>query len=210
MRELLQVHLQDRQYRAMLTRYHFVEHDLEQLKQIGGLVESEASPAIYYDVIGENVAVAGVRDSAVKTERVAVIVTLGSGVDELQDRYMLRERLTEGYMVECVSMELLRLAYEQAAEHIHERLGGWMSGFQFVGDQIPFEHMEEIFGYLAPQEVNYNEAYMLRPKKTVVFLTNLCDERAGSYCHICEDCTNLTCQNRNLTYGFQRIFGERG
>lgn len=210
MRELLYLHLQDKQYRGMLTRYHFAEHDLEQLKQIGGLVESEASPAMYYDVIGENMAALGARDSAAQTERVAVIVTLGSGVDGLQDRYMLRERLTEGYMVECVSMELLRLAYEQAAEHIHERLRKWMSGFAFVGDQIPYEHMEEIFGCLAPQEVSYNEAYMLSPKKTVVFLTNLCDERADSYCHICEDCTNLTCPNRNLTYGFQRIFGERG
>lgn len=78
-------------------------------------------------------------------------------LQDKQYRDMQRERLTERYMVECVSMELLRLAYEQAAEHIHERLGKWMSGFAFVGDQIPYEHMEEIFGYLGPQDVSYNE-----------------------------------------------------
>lgn len=240
MQETLQLHLQDKQYRDILARYHFEEHDLERLSQVGSLVKEAAAPTMYHGTFVQEAANDGRRNGGLPSERLAVIVTLGGGVDELQNRYTQKERLTEGYMVECISMELLRIAYEQAADRIHAHTGKWMSGFEFVGDAIPFTYMKEIFRLLDPQEVSYNQAYMLTPKKTVVFLTDLCEERKDSYCHICANCTYLACPNRmignghnpeelwggrstvesdvevhgarikqNLTYGYQRIFGER-
>lgn len=229
MRERLQLHIKDMQYREIIARYHFAENDLEQLRQVGSLVGEEAKPVIYYGAFAQEEAGGKEGNSALSFERLSVIVTLGSGVDELQNRYAKKERLTESYMVECISMELLRVAYEQAAERIHVHTGKWMSGFEFVGDKIPFDCMEEIFRHLAPQEVSFNQAYMLSPKKTVVFLTDLCEERKGSYCHVCGNCSYISCPDRvaesvqstmelgatpqitesgrNLTYGYQRIFG---
>ena len=221
MQEKLQLHLQEKQYRDMLVQYHFGEHDLEQLRQIGSLIEQAAEPMMYYGLFTRGVEDDEASDDTSSVDRTAVIVTLGSGVDELQNRYTQRERLTESYMTECIGMEFLRAAYEQAAERIHAYTGRWISDFEFVGDKIPFTYMEEAFRLLEPQEVSYNQAYMLTPKKTAVFLTNLCDERKDSYCHICEDCTYLVCPNRvkdsgnaalgkNLTYGYQKIFGDKG
>lgn len=238
MRELLQLHLHDKQYKDMLARYHFGEHNLEQLRQIGNLVEEAAEPVMYYEVFVQDEAKGNGSGGESTSERLAVIVTLGGDVDELQERYVQRERLTESYMIECIGMELLKAAYEQAAERIYAHTGKWMSGFEFVGERVPLDNIEVIFRRLAPQEVSYNRAYMLTPKKSVVFLTDLCDERKDSYCHVCADCTYLTCPNRrgadtvpklndnhktmesdsghgaetkqNLTYGYQRIFGEKG
>ncbi len=208
MREILQVGLQDEQYTAMLARYHFALRDLEQLKQVGGLAQQVSEPVMYWEKEED-------------TGRIAVIVTLGGGIDELQSRYLAKERLSESYMAECTGMELLRAAYEQTAQRIHDRTGKWPTDFSFVGDREPFSRMEEIFGRLAPEGVSYNQAYMLTPKKTVVFLTGLCGERKDSYCRICTDCANLSCPNRlpddeagrpqeteNLNYGYQRIFGK--
>lgn len=131
----------------------------------------------------------------------SVIVTLGDGVDELQNQYMRKERVSESYMMECIGMEFLRAAYEQTAEHIHAYTGRWMSDFEFIGDKIPFTYMEEIFRLLKLQEVKYNQAYMLTLKKTVVFITDLCTERKGSCCHVCAECSYLECSNRKITDG---------
>lgn len=248
MQEKLQLRLQEKQYRDMLVRYHFGEHDLEQLRQIGNLVEEAMEPVMHYEVFTRKADERVAGDDISSIDCMAVIVTLGSGVDELQNRYTQRESLTKSYMTECIGMELLRAAYEQAAESIHVYTGRWMSGFEFVGDKIPFTYMEEIFRLLEPQGVSYNQAYMLTPKKTVVFLANLCDERKYSYCHVCAECSCLACpsrkkidgedasesrgykmersgdedhikssnnvhreteRSRNLTYGYQKIFGTR-
>lgn len=48
MQEQLQLCLQEKQYRNMLVRYHFGENNLEQLRQIGSLVEEAMRPMMYY------------------------------------------------------------------------------------------------------------------------------------------------------------------
>lgn len=204
MQEKLQLHLQEKQYRDMLVQYHFGEHDLERLKQIGSLAEQAMEPMMYYGSFMQGAEERTASDNISLADCMAVVVTLGIGVDELQNRYMQKERMSESYMVECIGMELLRIAYEQAAERIHAYTGRWMSDLEFVGDKVPLTCMEEIFSLLNPQGIGYNQAYMLTPKKTVVFLTDLCTERKESYCHVCAECTYLLCPNRNLTYGYQK------
>ncbi len=168
--------------------------------------------------------------------QLAVIVSLGDKVDVLQNEYIDKERLTEGYMIECISMELLKTAYELTAQKIWEKYGLWMSGFVFLGERYPLELTENVFRLLAPENISYNQAYMLTPKKTVVFMAALHKERKASYCHICDTCSNLQCPNRqstgktkelekgkasgelsvetrqnrvsNLNYGYQKIFGK--
>lgn len=175
-------------------------------------------------------------DQVKKGTQLAVIVSLGAKVDALQNEYIRKERLTEGYMIECIGMELLKIAYEQAAEKIWERFGLWIGAFEFLGERYPLELTEDVFRLLVPEEISYNQAYMLTPKKTVVFMTTLKQERKDGYCHICDACSNLQCPNRqnaeetkepekrtghsigfakakqnqsvNLNYGYQRIFGK--
>lgn len=142
----------------------------------------------------------------------AVAVSLGENIDILQNEYISRECLTEAYMIECIGMELLKNAYELAAEKIRDQYGLWTGGFEFLGERYPLEMTGAVLGLLAPDAITYNAAYMLMPKKTVVFMTALQEERRNGYCHVCDTCSNLRCPNRinavHLNYGYQRIFGK--
>lgn len=245
MKETLQVRLQEKQYREMLRQYHFRQSDLEQLICLGDILQRTAQPVMYYapchidggetpddqnmTSVSEKERAASLR--AAPSERVqegtqlAVIVTLGARPDALQNEYVAKERLTEGYMIECLGMELLKAAYEMTAQKLWEKYGLWLSGFSFLGEQYPLEWTQDIFRLLAPEGISYNQAYMLAPKKTVVFVTTLQREREDGYCRVCDACGNLQCPNRysaktpdkereaqeappNLNYGYQRIFGK--
>ncbi len=230
MKETLTLRLQEEQYRAMLTAYHFRETDLEQLRCLGANLQRIIEPVMYYAPWREAEREKERGTQAGEGTRLAVIVSLGAEADALQNEYIRKERLTESYMIECIGMELLKTAYELTAEKLWEAYGLWLSGFVFPGEGCPLEWTEDIFRLLAPEGIAYNQAYMLTPKKTVAFLTTLQKERQASYCHICDRCSNLRCPNRqpshkikpvgeknahrpdtasvNLNYGYQRIFGK--
>lgn len=183
MRRTLHLYIEEKQYEDMIRRYHFWERDLVRLREMGRMTQEASSSEVYFEVSEDG-------------KRVPVIVTLGSGVDKLQERYMERVRMTESYMIECVAMELLENAYGQIAECIYACTGMWMSGIDFLGDKIPLGSMEEIFQRLKPQRIMYNQAYMLTPRKTVVFFTDLCMECRDGYRNVCTDCGNISCINR--------------
>lgn len=220
MKEILQIRLQEEHYKAMLAQYHFRLMDLEQLKCLGEILLRTIDPVMYYipcriTDTGDNAAGTQIlrTDQVKEGTQLAVIVSLGAKVDALQNEYVRKERLTEGYMIECIGMELLKMAYELTAEKLWKQFGLWMGAFSFLGDRYPLEMTEDVFRLIAPEEISYNQAYMLTPKKTVVFMTTLQQERKDGYCHICDACSNLQCPNRqnqsvNLNYGYQRIFGK--
>lgn len=235
--DTLNLHLEEKQYKDLIERYHFTREDLQRLKWLGKLAVKAAMPEMYCGIMdesssdGEIKAPAAGSDGGIKApaagsggaireagqlcdkhggraedKRLAVIVTLGSGFDMLQERYMQRGRLSEGYMLECIGMELLCNAYEQTAERIYGRTGMWISGFDFLGDREPLSRMTEIFQKIQPREIQYNQAYMLTPKKTVIFLTDLCEKRKESYCHVCTDCGNMNCPNRKTEERITKMY----
>ncbi len=200
MRETLQPYIADNTYEQMLSRYHFRSADEGKLRILTDQLLKKAAPAVYFG--GKN---------PEAESRLAVLVTLGAGVDDLQEAYTLKEKLMESYMIECIAMELLQNAYEQTADIIYSHYGHWMGGFDFLGDSVPVKRMEEVFAILQPEEISYNQAYMLLPKKTVAFYTTLTDSRKAAYCNVCSTCSHTKCIHRkgNLTYGYQQIFGKQ-
>ena len=226
MREIFQIRLQEEQYRRMLKRYHFGEADSDLLVCMGDTLQQIAEPVMYYepcsivDSAGRltRIRMADVEESSKPVGckegmQLAVLVSLGEKVDALQNEYVAKDQLTEGYMIECIGMELLQTAYAKSAEILWKQSGLWMGGFEFLGDKYPLEWTEDIFNLLQPEDIAYNKAYMMTPKKSVVFLTTLHRERRQSYCHVCESCSNLQCPNRqkqasHMNYGYQRIFGK--
>lgn len=201
MRERLEPYIGEKAYAEILSRYHFEKRDEERIRGLADRLLLEAEPLLYYAPC-----------SLKEQERLAVLVTLGAGVDALQDACMEKERLTESYMVECIAMELLGNAYEQSAERIYDHYGLWIGRFEFLGSAAPIEETEALFRLLEPREISYNQAYMFTPKKTVAFYTTLTKKRQTSYCNQCDACRNTKCAHRksHLTYGYQQIFGERG
>lgn len=199
MREKLEPYIEESAYAQILARYHFRESDEPQIRALTERLLTAADPLLYYAPCG------GEEES-----RLAVLVTLGAGVDDLQKVCTEQGRLGESYMIECIAMELLGNAYEQSAEKIYGYYGLWISGFAFLGDETPIEEMETLFRILEPQEISYNQAYMLTPKKTVAFYTTLTKKRQEAYCNQCGSCRNTRCAHRraHLTYGYQQIFGK--
>lgn len=201
-------------YQMLIKQYHFDAENVDILTRIGKQVYGSSVPILWYgflhksDVMRENTSPDDIL--------LCAIVTLGKGVDDLQAQYNDREQLSSSYMVECISMELLRAAYEQIGEIIYRKHGHWLADMSFLGEKYPLTLMDHLFPLLNPTDVSYNKAYMLLPKKTVVFISELQETRNGSICRTCDSCSNLTCANRlkresavNLTYGYQRIF-EKG
>lgn len=201
MRKTLHPYIAENVCQQILSRYHFQETDALQIRSLIKQLYQVMDAAVYFGC-----------KSPEEQSRLAVLVTLGAGVDDLQEEYTVGEHLTESYMIECISMELLKNAYEQAAEKIYNHYGLWMGEFDFLGEKVPIEIMEEMFTILEPEEISYNQAYMLIPKKTVAFYTTLTDSRKKAYCNMCRTCSHTKCVHRqgNLTYGYQRIFGENG
>lgn len=200
MREKLEPYIEESAYAQILTRYHFEKRDEGRICALAARLLSVAAPTLYYAPL-----------DAKEQSRLAVLVTLGAGVDELQDACTEDGQLGESYMVECLAMELLGNAYEQSAERIYDHYGLWIGRFDFLGSAVPIEETEMLFRLLRPQEISYNQAYMFAPKKTVAFYTTLTQKRQASYCNQCDACRNTRCAHRrgHLTYGYQQIFGKR-
>lgn len=200
MREKLEPYIEERAYAQILSRYHFDKAQEGQIRALAKRLLSVAAPVLYHAPC-----------SLEEQNRLAVLVTLGAGVDGLQDICTEEGRLGESYMVECIAMELLGNAYEQSAEKIYSHYGLWMGRFDFLGSALPIEETEALFRILEPLEISYNQAYMLTPKKTVAFYTALTQKRQASYCNQCDACRNTRCAHRRsrLTYGYQQIFGKR-
>lgn len=200
MRERLHPYIDENAMPQIVSRYHFRKQDEDKMQVLIQRLCQISEAVVYF------------ADKEQEETRLAVLVTLGAGVDALQEEYTAAGQLTESYMIECIAMELLKNAYEQAADRIYNYYGLWMEGFDFLGERVPMEAMEEMFALLKPEEISYNQAYMLTPKKTVAFYTTLTDSRKTAYCNLCRTCSHTKCIHRkgNLTYGYQRIFGERG
>lgn len=153
-----------------------------------------------------------------------VCITLGPGIDALQEDYLESGLLSEAYMTEIIASELLLKAYPQWNEWLAAQGSCHVKRYYFPGSEpgYPIELLPELLEELeAP--VACTEAYCLLPKKSVAFYAELTEEQ-GTVCEgICAGCGSSNCPNRMekngavnyvpdmtdrpFTYGYRRIFG---
>lgn len=156
-----------------------------------------------------------------------VSLTLGAGVDRLQEQYLSQGLLTEGYMVESLSSELLLQGYGAYNRAVEEETPYHVRRYHFLGSEAAYP-IQQLKGLLQRLEmpVTCNEAYCMVPKKSVAFVAELTREQ-GIHCQgICVGCRSANCPNRMeeglqlnrliadmtdvpLSYGYSRIFGRR-
>lgn len=138
-------------------------------------------------------------DCGEKTDAVyeGVVMTLGTGLDCLQESYHKKGMLTESYMLEALASELLLHGYKAYNRHVREA-GGWhVARYHFPGSEksLPLEMLSDMLSRFSVQ-VSCNEAFCIMPKKSVVFLAELTQDETVRCEGICVGCENAGCSNR--------------
>lgn len=160
---------------------------------------------------------------SVKQEQ--VVMSLGNGVDCLQERYSERELLSQSYMIEVLASELLLQGYAAYNRYIKKNTDWHVARYHFLGSEedFPLEKLPALLKELTPL-VTCNSAFCMLPKKSVAFIAELTQDDKVRCRGICVGCNNLNCSNRiadsglawkrlsgitdmPLTYGYGRIFG---
>ncbi len=160
------------------------------------------------------------KDSDTIYENVAM--SLGNGVDLLQESYCEKGLLLESYMVEVLASELLMRAYDAYNRYVIEHTPYHVARYHFPGSEktLPLEMLPQLLNGIT-QKITCNSAFCMQPKKSVLFISELTQDETISCKGICVGCTNTACPNRveddnlirkrmtdvPLTYGYSRIFG---
>ena len=185
----------------VMRKYHFSTEEKEALQQVYEKVRTYMAPYAIYRI---NTRMRGV--PLLDAEQSALVaMTLGEGVDRLQEYYEREHALSESYMVECVANELLLQMYadfNQSYPKFHRR---YVKRYVFVGEEIPLDGMQkllaEVYGRQPADigqenDITANEYGVLQPSKSVVFFALLSDNPEQRCQGICMNCGNTECENR--------------
>lgn len=153
-------------------------------------------------------------------ERVAM--TLGQGLDRLQDEYSRKGCLTECYMTEALASEILTEGYRAYNRYMKENTPWHVARYYFPGSEelFPLKMLPHILKGFS-LGMSCNEACCIQPKKSVVFVAELTGDASVQCEGICVNCRRIHCPNRiledtmverriadiPLPYGYKRIFG---
>lgn len=157
-------------------------------------------------------------------------MTLGKGLDGLQEEYTEKGLLSVCYMVEALASELLLQAYSAYNKYVASEYPFHVARFHFLGSEeaYPITMLPSLLERLE-MPVSCNEAFCMTPKKSVAFVAELTEDAAVRCPGICVGCkggAGRDCPNRvedglhplrlladmtdvPLSYGYSRIFGKR-
>ncbi|MBD5445141.1 MAG: hypothetical protein HDR29_06270 [Lachnospiraceae bacterium] len=156
----------------------------------------------------------------------SVVMSLGSGVDCLQESYSEKGMLSQSYMIEVLASELLMQGYDAYNRYIRENTDWHVARYHFFGseEEFPLEMLPQLLNELT-LKVTCNSAFCMMPKKSVAFISELTQDESVKCEAVCTGCNNIYCPNRTtddhpakkrmtemtdmpLTYGYSRIFGR--
>lgn len=126
-----------------------------------------------------------------------VVISLGSGVDSLQDRYSSKERLTQSYMIEVLAGELLMQSYEAYNTYVREHTNLHVARYHFPGSEetFPLETLSDLLRGFT-DKVICNAAFCMQPKKSVVFAAELTEDESVQCRGVCVGCNSMHCPNK--------------
>lgn len=155
-----------------------------------------------------------------------VVMSLGNGIDDLQESYSEKGLLSQSYMLEVLASELLLRGYEAYNCYVRENTDRHTARYHFPGSEEAFT-LEMLPNLLKGLEgrISCNAAFCIKPKKSVVFIAELTQDESVQCEGICTGCHNTGCPNRMaeahsgkepptampdmpMTYGYSRIFGK--
>ena len=217
----LQLVLDDKAIDNLIKRYHFSSADRGMLKSLAEAALPLTDGKAYYEI----------KDDGAYA---LCVCTLGAYFDRLQSIYLDKDCISEGYMLDCIGLELLSFSYEQLIKYLQERYGKWAISMEFIGEKYPMEMLPELLREFDGSGISCNEEFMLSPLKSVLFFLSLSDKDVGAKpCDICVNCGNVRCMFRKydserasvqsrpadialqkkqmqMSYGVSRIFSNKG
>ncbi|WP_242839094.1 cob(I)yrinic acid a,c-diamide adenosyltransferase [Butyrivibrio sp. MC2021] len=181
----LNVSLDEACLQEFVRRYHFNDTDKKEIIRLYRQLSPRVHAEFHYVLEG---------DGAV------VVMTLGTAFDELQDSFIQKGDINRAYMVDCLGLEIMSLAYDKIDEKLHELTGKYAGGYVFTGvEELPLSETPRLMALLGQKVVTYNEAYVLLPKKSVLFTVPLYDEKIEKH-DKCAYCSAVSCQLRKAEY----------
>lgn len=194
----------ERFLREICKKYHYLPENLPEIKRIA----ESMRVCVREDAFWQHYISRGDVLSA------GVVMTLGKGIDALQESCDKKGRLSESYVIEILSGEILMQAYEAYNLWMAENMSYYVVRYYFLGsdEAYPMELLPELLKELSCP-VSYNEGYCMIPKKSAAFYALLTKEKAvrcQGICTACErkDCPGRTKESRPLPYGYARILGK--
>ena len=126
-----------------------------------------------------------------------VVMSLGSGVDALQESYGRREMLSESYMLETLANELLMQGYAAYNRYLAEHADWHVAVYHFPGsgEGFPLEMLPGLLEGYGPR-ITCNAAFCISPKKSVAFVAELTQDEKIRCAGICAGCSQIRCPNR--------------
>lgn len=178
------------------VKFHYEETRLEELRAVA----EEMYPLLCREAFWERKQAEG---QAVER----VVMSLGPGVDALQERYSGQGHLSQSYMLEVLAGELLMQGYGAYNRYVAETTDRHVARYHFPGGEeaYPLEMLPDLLKGFHGQ-VTCNEAFCMIPKKSVVFLSELTQDEKVRCEGICEGCNNAHCANRGADGKFISFF----
>ena len=178
----------------IISKYHFDEAAREQIIDIYSQIKECAKPYAVYRINQKATGIRMIDDS----QAAIVAMTLGAGVDELQEEYSLAGCLDEAYMIDCISNELLIHMYEEFNREYGRYHRRYIKKYIFVGDEIPLTDNPKLLEQINTNknEITANEYGVLTPTKSVIFYALLSDNPNEKCQRICANCNNYNCDNK--------------
>ena len=187
----LQITIQPALLQRVSQKYHYMEQDLETLCQVAEQINHALQGQCGFWLVDDKL----VLDNEMT---MSVVMTLGAGIDKLQEKYTALGNFVECYMAEFIADELLLDAYVAFNDWVAANTDHHVKRYHFCGDgaRLPLEQMRKMLTSSACDAVTCNEAYCLKPRKSVVFRAELTTD-VNTICEgICTGCNNEYCANR--------------
>lgn len=189
-----QIPFSQTEYEETLTHCHFQREDIQECAQV------------WQDIVTwETGAGKESRNDWIKAwyryeseKELLVIMTLGAQYDEVIAHYEQNGELLKAYAADCLAMAVLKKGYAMFSDALYQCEKKYPGEFHFLED----EQMKRVPGVLSDMgitEVFCNEAFVMVPQKTVVFLTEMSDKKSEDCAEICENCTRRTCARKTCT-----------
>ncbi|MCM1174120.1 MAG: hypothetical protein NC341_03610 [Blautia sp.] len=208
------------------VKFHYEETRAEELRAAA----EEMLPFLYREAFwerGQVEAGSGAGGADLPGRRYErVVMSLGAGLDILQERYSGQGSLSKCYMLEVLAGELLMQGCGAYNRYIGETADWHVARYHFPGSEEAYP-LEKLPGLLTglTDRVTCNAAFCLLPKKSVAFAAELTQDEKVRCEGICAGCGNMHCVNRTaddsrikqmwarmadvpLNYGYSRILGR--